>query len=115
MRPIGGRHDKPIDVWILAATDQELREVQLGKLQVLIPPLRQRPDDIILLAEHFLARVSAQHSLPPKSFALDAKCAACLWLAGQRPRSQAGDRACRVPLRRERGHLRHYARVTELE
>jgi DNA-binding NtrC family response regulator len=101
VRRIGGRRDKPIDVWVLAATDQDLREAidshrryretfnlhenenfvmenlyqQLGKLDVLIPPLRQRADDILLLAEHFLARVCAEYHLPPKAFAPDARSA----------------------------------------
>ena len=48
---------------------------QLGKLDVLIPPLRQRADDILLLAEHFLARVCAEYHLPPKAFAPDARSA----------------------------------------
>jgi transcriptional regulator with PAS, ATPase and Fis domain len=101
VRRIGGRRDKPIDVWVLAATDQDLREAidyhrryreafnlhenetfvmenlyqQLGKLDVLIPPLRQRPDDTLLLAEHFLARACAEHNWPPKVFAHDARSA----------------------------------------
>jgi transcriptional regulator with PAS, ATPase and Fis domain len=101
VRRLGSTRDKPIDVWILTATYQDLREAidddrryreafnvhenenvvmenlyqQLVKLDLLIPPLRQRPDDSLLLAEHFLARVCAEHNLPPRVFGADARSA----------------------------------------
>ena len=86
-----------MEVWIVAATYEDLRATaethrryreafdqltpfvienlyqQLEQLDLLIPPLRQRPHDILLLAEHFLARVCAEHNLPPKVFAADAR------------------------------------------
>jgi transcriptional regulator with GAF, ATPase, and Fis domain len=55
-------------VWIIAATSEDLEAAvlegrfsadlyqQLGQLDLLIPPLRERPDDILLIAEHCLGR-----------------------------------------------------------
>lgn len=66
IRPIGSSVSKKIDVRIIAATNRDLADmVQKGsfredlfyRLNVLplnIPPLRQRIDDIVVLAEHFL-------------------------------------------------------------
>ncbi len=64
--PLGARHALPVDLRIIAATHRDLEaEVATGtfradlwyRLQVItinLPPLRERPDDIDLLAAHFL-------------------------------------------------------------
>jgi len=66
--PVGGAEAVPIDVRIVAATHRALRrEVRAGRfradllyrvrvLPVFLPSLRERPDDIVLLAERFVAR-----------------------------------------------------------
>lgn len=66
VRPVGGIRDVPVDVRIITATNKHLeREVREGhfredlffRLNVFmleIPPLRQRREDIPLLANHFL-------------------------------------------------------------
>jgi transcriptional regulator with GAF, ATPase, and Fis domain len=86
-KPSIRRGDEPLDVWTIAATSEDLRAAvqyrrfredlyqHLGQLDLLIPPLRQRPEDILLLAEHSLARVCAEHHLSPKVFAADARSA----------------------------------------
>jgi DNA-binding NtrC family response regulator len=63
---LGGSRKISVDVRIIAATNQPLEEAirtgrfrsdlyhRLGQFQLRIPPLRQRPEDIVVLAEHFL-------------------------------------------------------------
>jgi PAS domain S-box-containing protein len=76
---LGGHRKIKVDVRIVAATNQDLDAAvaagrfrqdlfhRLGQFQLRVPPLRERPEDIIALAEHFLALKS-----PSSSFAPDA-------------------------------------------
>jgi DNA-binding NtrC family response regulator len=66
VRPVGADREQDVDVRIVAATHRNLpaevdrgtfREdlyFRLGVMAVLVPPLRARPDDIPLLAQHFI-------------------------------------------------------------
>jgi len=63
---VGGRTPRPLDVRFVAATNRDLEEAvqegefrqdlfyRLNGLALDVPPLRQRPADILALAEHFL-------------------------------------------------------------
>lgn len=63
---LGGNRKIKVDVRIVAATNQDLEAAvregrfrqdlfhRLGQFQLRVPPLRQRPEDIVALAEHFL-------------------------------------------------------------
>jgi transcriptional regulator with AAA-type ATPase domain/tetratricopeptide (TPR) repeat protein len=85
VRRLGGTHPEPADAWIISATnadlqaairDRRFREDLYHRLAVLtlrLPPLRERGRDVILLAEHLLARVCADYGLPPKTLAPDAQ------------------------------------------
>jgi two-component system, NtrC family, response regulator AtoC len=73
VRRVGGIRDRKIDVRILAATNRDLdREVQQGRFRsdlyfrlavilLHLPPLRERGEDALLLADHFLRRFSAKY------------------------------------------------------
>jgi DNA-binding NtrC family response regulator/tetratricopeptide (TPR) repeat protein len=80
LRPLGATVSRPIDVWIIAATSEDLeanlrkhrfREDLYHRLAVVmlhVPPLRERGRDVVLLAEHFLRRACADYRLAPKTF-----------------------------------------------
>jgi two-component system response regulator PilR (NtrC family) len=68
LRPVGGSNEVPIDVRVIAATNKNLDELvadgqfredlyyRLSVIPVEVPPLRDRREDIPLLANHFLKR-----------------------------------------------------------
>jgi DNA-binding NtrC family response regulator len=72
---IGARHPRDVDVRVIAATNKRLAdEVEAGRfredlyyrlnvVQVTIPPLRERAQDIPALARHLLARIAQQPGL----------------------------------------------------
>ena len=80
LRPLGATVSRPIDVWIIAATSEDLeaglrkrrfREDLYHRLAVVtlhVPPLRERGRDVMLLAEHFMRRACADYGLPAKTF-----------------------------------------------
>jgi two-component system response regulator PilR (NtrC family) len=71
-RSIGSTEEIEVDVRIIAATNKELEKVvaekafredlyyRLNVIPIHMPPLRERRDDIEMLAEHFLAKASAE-------------------------------------------------------
>jgi two-component system response regulator AtoC len=84
IRRVGGNESLPIDVRFLAATNRDLRkQVEEGRFRedlyfrldvvtIAVPPLRERPDDIPLLAQHFLQKYAAQARKPVKGLAQEA-------------------------------------------
>ncbi len=71
VRPVGGAEEVTIDVRVVSATHRDLEQAirdgdfredlfyRLNVVQLDIPPLRDRPEDIVPLAEHFLAELQA--------------------------------------------------------
>ena len=73
---VGGVETVEVDVRIVAATNADLEQLvnrgdfrtdlyyRLKVVQIEIPPLRARPDDIPALARHFLARLAEEYDRP---------------------------------------------------
>jgi DNA-binding NtrC family response regulator len=84
VRRVGGIRDRKVNVRIIAATNRDLdRDVggerfrrdlfyRLAVLVLPLPPLRERGDDVILLAERFLAQTAAKYRRSVKRFAASA-------------------------------------------
>jgi two-component system response regulator PilR (NtrC family) len=84
VRPVGGEQEIPIDVRILSATHKDLNQeieqerfrsdlfYRINVIQIDMPPLRDRNDDIPQLAETFLARFAKEIDLPPPSLSKEA-------------------------------------------
>src|SRR5215467_3125236 len=85
VRRLGATASEPVDTWIISATNADLqaavrqrtfREDLYHRLAVLtlhLPPLRERGNDVLILAERFLARVCADYTLQPRRLAQDAR------------------------------------------
>ncbi len=84
---VGGTAPIKVDVRLISATNRDLEELveeggfrqdlyyRLNVFPILLPPLRDRGDDIILLAEHFLEKFARLHGRPALSVAPDARAA----------------------------------------
>jgi DNA-binding NtrC family response regulator/tetratricopeptide (TPR) repeat protein len=78
VRRLGAVTPYRIDAKLIAATQKDLRELvgtrafradlfhRLALVVLELPPLRARGDDVLALAEHFLARHGAAHGVPPR-------------------------------------------------
>lgn len=84
VRPVGGAEEAPIDVRVIFATNRDLREaVQKGTfredllyriqvVEIALPPLRERKEDIGLLVDHFLQRLSVRFGKEKKTLSREA-------------------------------------------
>jgi TyrR family helix-turn-helix protein len=75
-RRIGGEREIKVNVRIICATHRNLEQMvaertfredlyyRLNVLNLLVPPLRERPDDILLLTRHFIERACQQAQKP---------------------------------------------------
>src|SRR5262245_29926250 len=85
VRRLGSTRLEPTDVWLIAATNADLRAAvgarrfrddlyhRLAVLTLDLPPLRDRGRDILLLADRFLARACSEYGLPPKRLSPEAQ------------------------------------------
>jgi DNA-binding NtrC family response regulator len=84
IRRLGGTGETPVDVRVLAATNRDpaeaveegsFREDLLYRLNVIaidLPPLRQRKDDIPLLAQHLATQLAERHARPARFLSAEA-------------------------------------------
>jgi two-component system, NtrC family, response regulator AtoC len=86
VRRVGGNHDIAIDATVIATTNRDLGEAmkagefrvdlfyRLATFSLRVPPLRERKDDIVQLAEHFLRSLAAKYGRPaPTRFSPEAR------------------------------------------
>ena len=84
---VGGTAPIKVDVRLVSATNRDLEEMveqtifrqdlyyRLNVFPISLPPLRERGDDVVLLAEHFLEKFARLHGRPPLPVAPDARAA----------------------------------------
>ena len=82
---VGGTDPIPIDIRLVAATNRNLEDMvkqskfrqdlyfRLKVVSVTLPPLRERGEDILLLADHFLAEASTTNARTVKAFSEEAR------------------------------------------
>jgi two-component system response regulator PilR (NtrC family) len=77
VRPLGGTHEIAVDVRVVSATHKDLaQEVKAGRfrqdlyyrlnvIEIVIPPLRERREDLPALCDALLHRIASESGLPP--------------------------------------------------
>jgi transcriptional regulator with PAS, ATPase and Fis domain len=82
--PVGGTKEVEVDVRLIAATNADLEEdvklnrfradlfYRLNVIPIVIPPLRDRKDDIKILTDHFVKKFCAKVNMPPKTISDEA-------------------------------------------
>ena len=72
VRPVGGTEEIPVNVRILSATHQDLLQkvkeglfredlyYRINVIDITVPPLRDRNDDLFIIAEHIMQRLSSE-------------------------------------------------------
>src|SRR5258705_4134944 len=75
--PVGGHEDRKVNVRVIAATSRDLRKMveegkfredlfyRLNVITVVLPHLRQRPNDIPILVDHFLKEIASTKPTAP--------------------------------------------------
>ena len=87
VRPIGGRDEIPVDVRILSATHKNLASLveegrfrhdlyyRINVIELMVPPLRERRDDIPLIAKAILQRLAVEQGEPALQLSDEAQAA----------------------------------------
>ena len=82
--PVGATEAKPVHARVIAATNRDLEEeirrgsfrsdlyYRLNVIAIVLPPLRNRPEDVPLLAENFLKRAAEARGEAPRSLSTEA-------------------------------------------
>ncbi len=82
---VGGTRPVPVDIRIIATSNRNLQEAvrqgvfredllfRLNVVNLRLPPLRERPGDIVALADHFVGKYAQANGLPPRHLSADAR------------------------------------------
>jgi DNA-binding NtrC family response regulator len=85
IRRVGSTKSRKVDIRILAATNENLSDAvksgafrqdlffRLGAVRLVLPPLRERGEDIVLLAEELLRMLARQYGLPVPPLTAEAR------------------------------------------
>ncbi|MEC7816933.1 MAG: sigma-54 dependent transcriptional regulator [Pseudomonadota bacterium] len=77
VRPVGDTKELPVDIRVLSATHKNLPELvqegsfrqdlfyRINVIELGVPPLRERKEDIPLLSDHILQRIAAEYECDP--------------------------------------------------
>jgi DNA-binding NtrC family response regulator len=107
-KPVGGETERPLDARIVCATHRDLLALvrsgefredlfyRINVVQIRVPPLRERPEDIVWLAERFLADACLRHGGPVRALgeATRTALAAQAWPGNARELRHQIERAC---------------------
>ncbi|MBY0469650.1 sigma 54-interacting transcriptional regulator [bacterium] len=81
LTPVGGTEQKKVEVRVLAATNKDLKEMveqgtfredlyyRINVINIVVPPLRDRKEDIPILVDHFLTRGCKEKGVSLKALA----------------------------------------------
>jgi DNA-binding NtrC family response regulator len=81
---VGSSRPRTVDVWVLAASNKELRALvrsgifredlffRLNVINITMPPLRERENDVLLLASHFMRKFAQEVGRPVPRFSDEA-------------------------------------------
>lgn len=84
VRRVGGTKSRKVDIRILAATNSDLKQAisdgefradlyfRLAVITLSLPPLRDRGEDVLLLAQAYLERLSEHHQIPVPALSAEA-------------------------------------------
>jgi two-component system response regulator FlrC len=82
---VGGTRPVPVDIRIIATSNRDLSEAvregtfredllfRLNVVNLKIPPLRERPADVLELAQHFITRYAAANGVPARPLSAEAR------------------------------------------
>jgi len=107
IRRVGGLADCRIDVRVIAATNRDLQQLandgrfrldllyRLNVLTLTLPPLRDRGDDVRILARHFIETYARKYDRPAKRLtpAAEEALGACRWVGNVRELAHLIERA----------------------
>jgi DNA-binding NtrC family response regulator len=91
IRPLGASRAKEVDVRVICATNRDLQRLvdegkfredlwyRLNTVRLVMPPLRERRDDIPNLLRHFLALYQEQYQRPARALSGEALERLCTW------------------------------------